>query len=106
MTNEMGGVYPQIHHVGLLKLMGLQHPDKFPKQDRSATTADSYIPQSMPKWLVTVAHYPDALAEKCHSLAAKNLGAAEVRSTCPKMVPTVMIIWMEWCAILSHHITD
>ena len=66
------------------------------KTERSAITADSYIPQSMPKWLVTVAHHPDALAETGHSLAAKNLGAAaEVRSTCPKMVPTVIIFWME-----------
>ena len=59
------------------------------KTDRSANTVDSHIPQSMPKWRVTVAHHPDALAKSCFSFAQKSLGVAEVRCPCLKAVSTV-----------------
>ena len=64
------GVYPKMHRVGLLKLMGM--PD-----------------QCMPKWRVTVAHHPDALTKAGVGSACKNLGAAEVRCNCLEMGPTV-----------------
>ena len=66
-------------------------PDLYniPNQDRSANTVDSHIPQSMPKWRVTVAHHPDALAKSCFSFAQKSLGVAEVRCPCLKAVSTV-----------------